>query len=169
MSKIEKKLAPKSNGQVIHNVEPVNNESKNEVKKEVTSEKKQHLSHWEKQESKWDEEHPLHFHLIPFLLELLLFIVSSLVMYLGVKVLLSNSLENQIHPELLLIVSMLIILSFATWISIFELALRRVFGIGRQERIQKAILKHEKRVERHFKHLNRHNRQNKEFNERISK
>lgn len=152
MSKTEKKLTPKSNGQQIQNKEVANKDLQNE------DNKKQHLSHWDKKESKWDAEHPLHFHIIPFIFDGLLFIVTSLIMFLGVKTLLSNTLENQIHPELVLIIGMFIILSFVIWISILTLCFRRVFRIDRDERIAKAIAKHEKMVERHFKHLNRQNR-----------
>ncbi len=96
-------------------------------------------------EEKW-HKHPLHFHLFRFIFEFLLFVVLIAFMIFATKQFLNTDCDWASHSVLLITIQLLYIASFTIAIGLFTLALRRIFRVGRHQRMLKAVAKHDKHM-----------------------
>ncbi len=107
------------------------------------------------------EKHPLHFHPLRFIFHLLIFIIATIALFVGTLVLFFNGETFTIMsvtftiPELagtvIFYIGLAIMVLFAIWMAEFQLGFRRVFRIGRHERVRAAIAKQQAKEDKKAK------------------
>ncbi len=125
---------------------------KNEEKIQAKSERKA-----EKKEA--HDAKPLHFHFFRLVFGLLIFGLTTVVMGVcGLLLYNGGTTDHFIASDGMeaLILGLIIMVSFAIWMSEFQVGYRRLFRIGRYERIRKAEAKKAKKIEKYkAKHADR--------------
>lgn len=142
---LTKKQAPKQNGITPEekkvtpmNVGPAPQPIAAKSEKDIVAENKA-IKKAEKKAKK--DEKVLHFSFLKFILNLAFFIASTVMLVMGTMVLLNHGVSATkpvLDYDIVVYIDLVLILSFAVWMSTFQLGFRRVFGIGKYERIRKA-------------------------------
>ncbi len=125
------------------------NSKPNESKEDVKALKKAEKAN-KKNNLEIDYDHVLHLHPFRFFVDFLIFIAVSILLYVAISILMgitvfgaTVTLQDGNSAEF--IVGLIVVIGFMIWMSLFQLGIRRIFRIGRNERILKEIERLEQR------------------------
>ncbi len=135
---------------------PVKKVDTKEIKHEEKIEAKQ--QHKAEKKAAHDAK-PLHFHFFRLVFGLLIFALATVVIGVCGLLLYNGGTTNHVilyNSMDAMILGLIIMISFMIWMSELQVGLRRLFRIGRYERIRKAEAKKAKKIEKYkAKHADR--------------